>query len=138
MWLEDIPGTGTNWYLILPNVCGVRPDGTPFCGVAIKLHHGVAISFDGRVVRHCTTVSKPDGDDKGYVTRTSGDTQFENTLYGMFTAAKEKILRAGRSGCGNHYYPMEPNTPKGNVPKRRRRNNRNENKKRRKAKELKK
>lgn len=130
VWLEDCPGKGTNWYFILPNLCGVRPDGTPFSGVAVKLGYGVAISWDGRVVRHCTSVSKPDGDQNGFV---DGNKKFKNTLYGMFTAAKEKIVRAGRTGCSIHYIPR-PRTDSSKVDntkrKRQQRNKKNKKKQR--------
>ena len=106
VWTEDVPGCGKNWYFILPNVYGRRPqvrradgcrvDGAEFRGLAIKLTHGVAISWDGRVIRHCTSLSRPDGMDGERV----GDYErqsFRNYLYGTFTAGKEKVVQAGRT-----------------------------------------
>jgi hypothetical protein len=63
----------------------------------VKLAHGVAISWDGRVIRHCTSLSQPDGPDGGRV----GDEQntFENHIYGTFTSAKERVFQAGRLLC---------------------------------------
>ncbi|KAI2493084.1 hypothetical protein MHU86_21468 [Fragilaria crotonensis] len=80
---------GENWYFIMPNVEGKRPNGTKFTGLAIKLGHGIAISWDGRIVRHCTSVSCPDGLDSGYVGVAKDSTSFVNTLYGVFTCAKK-------------------------------------------------
>ncbi len=56
------------------------------------------ISWDGRVIRHCTSLSQPDGPGGGRV----GDGRrkpFENHLYGTFTAAKERVVQAGRLSC---------------------------------------
>lgn len=94
VWTEEMQGLGANWFFILPNLHGTRPDGRPFAGVAIRLSHGVAISWDGRVIRHCTSLSMPDGIDG----RRVGDGRycFKNNLYGSFTAAKERIVQAGR------------------------------------------
>ena len=58
---------GTNWFLVLPNIYGVRPnpDGHEwirFEGLAIRITNGVSIvSWDGRDIRHCTSLSEPDG-----------------------------------------------------------------------------
>lgn len=96
VWTEEVPGKGSNWYFIMPNVYGTRADGTPFRGLVVRLYHGVAISWDGRLVRHCTSVSRPDGDEGAEVS-SGGRQQFDNHLYGTFTACKEKIVRAGRA-----------------------------------------
>jgi hypothetical protein len=95
VWTEEMPGKASNWYFIMPNVFGTRADGKPFSGLAVRLYHGVAISWDGRVLRHCTSVSKPDGEDKAEVF-SGGGQRFDNHLYGTFTACKEKVVRAGR------------------------------------------
>jgi hypothetical protein len=92
-WLEEYPGMASNWYFILPNVYGTLPDGSgTFNGIAIKLRHGTAISWDGRLIRHCTSVARPDG--PGGCLAGSGE--HINHLYGTFTAAKEKIVECGR------------------------------------------
>lgn len=58
-----------NWYFVLPNLIGFNEDGTVFQGLAIRLHHGIAIAWDGRVLRHCTSrtegVRDPAGADVG-------------------------------------------------------------------------
>ena len=108
MWTEEVLGLGQNWYFVLPNVQGLRPDGkAKFRGMAVKLGHGVGISWDGRVIRHCTSVSCPDGKECGYVARRR-ESPFRNYLYGTFTSAKEKIVGAGRAGCGERYRPGRP------------------------------
>ena len=111
VWLEEMLGRGENWFFVLPNVHGVRPiwvgkvkKWIPFHGVAVKLGHGVAISWDGRKIRHCTSVSCPDGMEAGFVAG-GNDSSFQNHLYGVFTAAKEKIVRAGRAACAATYRP---------------------------------
>jgi hypothetical protein len=72
----------------------MKPNGQPFAGIAIKLRHGVAISWDGRIIRHCTSLSKPDG--VGGKLVGDGRNRFVNHLYGTFTAAKERVVQAGR------------------------------------------
>ena len=64
--------------------------------MAVKLGHGVAISCDSRVIRHCTSASHPDGMERGRVNEVK-DSHFKNHLYGTFNAAKEKIVRMGRA-----------------------------------------
>ena len=92
VWTEELRGCGANWFFIMPNLHGVRPDGVPFAGVAIRLSHGVAISWDDRIICHCTSLSKPDGPDGNRV----GEGRHRNHLYGTFTAAKERVVNAGR------------------------------------------
>lgn len=50
VWAEQRPGQASNWYFVLPNV---TYNGS--MGVAIMLHHGVVISWDGQKVYHCTS-----------------------------------------------------------------------------------
>ncbi|KAI2509978.1 hypothetical protein MHU86_4404 [Fragilaria crotonensis] len=58
VWTEEVPGRGANFFFVLPNVYGTKPDGrSTFSGMAVRLGHGVAISWNGRVIRHCTSVS---------------------------------------------------------------------------------
>jgi hypothetical protein len=103
VWTEDFPGCGADWFFVLPNEHGLKPDGvTKFRGLAVKLGHGVAISWDGRVIRHCTSVSHPDGMECGRVGEVR-DSHFRIHLYGKFTAAKEKIVRTGRAKSASDY-----------------------------------
>ena len=81
-------------FFVMPNLHGRGPDGAPFAGVAIRLTHGVAISWDGRIIRPCTSLSKPDGD--GVKSKRVGEGRHRNHLYGTFTAAKERVVNAGR------------------------------------------
>ena len=61
IWVEEEVGSASNWYFILPNV---QYEG---CGVAVKLFHGCAISWDGLIIKHCTSITttsmKENGDD---------------------------------------------------------------------------
>ena len=66
LWGEEFRGRGTNWFLVLPNIYGLRPDPDGhewirFEGLAIRITDGVFISWDGRDIRHCTSLSEPDG-----------------------------------------------------------------------------
>ena len=86
VWTETIPGAAKNWYFIMPNVVGVDEAGNNFHGLAVKLTHGVAISWDGRVLRHCTSLcAEP----------SASDGEEQNLLFGSFTAAKFRVLQAG-------------------------------------------
>ena len=80
VWTESSPGSAKNWYFILPSVYGETPTGEPFSGLAIELSHGIAIQWDGRVVRHCTSIMQ---------------TQESNHVYGTFCAAKTKLVDFG-------------------------------------------
>ena len=80
IWTEDISGSTEGWYFVLPNVHGKRAGGGGlFDGLAIRLSHGVLISWDGRLVRHGTFVM----DRKGHV-------------YGTFYPAKKAIVEHGQ------------------------------------------
>ena len=80
VWTESCPGLAENWYFILPTVYGETPTGEPFSGLAIELSHGVAIQWDGRVIRHCTSMMH---------------TPKSNHVYGTFCAAKSKLVDFG-------------------------------------------
>ena len=95
VWTEELRGHGENWFFVMPNLYSKHPDGKPFAGVAIRLTHGVAISWDGRIIRHCTSLSEPDGPDGKRVG--AGEGGHGNHLYGTFTAAKERVVSAGRT-----------------------------------------
>ncbi|KAI2512011.1 hypothetical protein MHU86_2299 [Fragilaria crotonensis] len=124
VWTEEVRGLGKNWYFVIPSVCGLRPGTkTKFSGMAVKLGHGVAISWDGRVIRHCTSVSCPDGMERGFVARKRGS-PFRNYLYGTFTAAKEKIVEAGRAACAEAFCPGKPSPVKAVVDRKKRPNRR--------------
>ncbi|KAI2512275.1 hypothetical protein MHU86_2151 [Fragilaria crotonensis] len=92
VWTEEVPGKAANWFFVMPNLFG-NNNGAPFNGVAVKLYHGTAISWDGRVIRHCTSLTCPDGTGKPYG---GGDHPTLNHVYGTFSAAKERIVNAGR------------------------------------------
>jgi hypothetical protein len=111
VWTEEHPGVAKGWYFILPNVYGRRLDGSSFAGVAIKLHHGTAISWDGRVVRHCTSITMPDGIDGRSPLDSHRKRDFANHVYGTFTAAKERIVQAGRKFAAATASMSEVNAP---------------------------
>ena len=56
--------------------------------------NGVSISWDARDIRHCTSVSEPDGESAD--DWAGGVQQTENHLYGTFTAAKDRVVEVGR------------------------------------------
>jgi hypothetical protein len=56
VWTETKGDAASNWYFVLPSVL-LRRDGVTYQGVAIKLFHGIAIAWDGRVVRHGTSIT---------------------------------------------------------------------------------
>lgn len=81
VFTEDIPGSTKNWYFVLPNVYGKRSGtGKVYNGVAIKLTHGTMISWDGRLIRHCTSMSD----------RAPGC-----HVYGTFFGAKTSVVHYG-------------------------------------------
>ena len=102
LWGEEVPGRGTNWYLVMPNIHGRRPGANfawvPFAGLAIMITNGVSISWDGRDIRHCTSVLEPDGPPVGESADDWAGSvqQTANHLYGTFSAAKERVVEVGR------------------------------------------
>ena len=82
IWTEDHPGSTDDWYFVLPNMKGKFP-GTEreYNGIAIKLSDGVLIGWDGRLIRHGTSVV---GSRVG-------------NIYGTFFAAKTRIIQYGMS-----------------------------------------
>ena len=61
VWVEERKDTATNWYFIMPNV---RLNGK--LGVVIQLFHGCVISWNGRLIKHCTSVTSTGGDNNVY------------------------------------------------------------------------
>jgi hypothetical protein len=82
IWTEDYPGSTEEWYFVLPNMKGKFP-GTDreYAGIAIKLSDGVLIGWDGRLIRHGTSMV---GERVG-------------NIYGNFFAAKTRIIQYGMS-----------------------------------------
>ncbi|KAI2514182.1 hypothetical protein MHU86_75 [Fragilaria crotonensis] len=80
IWTEERSGTTKSWYFVLPNMNGTFPDSErEYYGIAIKLTHGVLISWDGRLIRHCTSVMSRHG----------------GNVFGTFFAAKTKVIKYG-------------------------------------------
>ena len=80
IWTEDYPGSTGQWYFVLPNMKGKFP-GTDreYNGIAIKLSDGVLIGWDGRLIRHGTSMV---GSRVG-------------NMYGTFFTAKTQIIQYG-------------------------------------------
>ena len=56
-WIERYPGTAKNWYLVFPNMI-VYENGVEYHGLRIELCDGAVVEWDGRVMKHCTTVTE--------------------------------------------------------------------------------
>ena len=67
VYTEEIPGMAYGWHFVMPNLRGTKEDGTQFNGVAVRLHHGTAISCNDRLIRNCTSLSRPDGKEGSFV-----------------------------------------------------------------------
>ncbi|KAI2510623.1 hypothetical protein MHU86_3734 [Fragilaria crotonensis] len=81
IWTEDNPGSTKEWYFVLPNVFGKKSGtGKVYNGMAIRLTHGVLISWDGRLIRHCTSMMQREKNCH---------------VYGTFFAAKSSIVTFG-------------------------------------------
>ena len=92
VWTESIPeNEGQKWYFVLPNVIGKRHDDTTYEGVAIQLEHGVAISWDGRRIKHCSF----------YVENSKHPYNF---LYGTFCGSKYNLINLGLDGKGQVFH----------------------------------
>lgn len=61
IWVEEKPNTASNWFFILPNV-SYRGS----IGVAIEIVHGRCIIWDGKKVRHLTSVTEVGVDNNVY------------------------------------------------------------------------
>lgn len=58
VWTEEMPGLASNWQLVMvPNLHGISDNRKLFNDVTIKLCQGSAISWDGQVIMHCTSLS---------------------------------------------------------------------------------
>lgn len=57
VWVELIRGASTNWFFVMPNVL-VRYEGVTYQGLAIQLFSGCTIAWDGRIIRHATTITE--------------------------------------------------------------------------------
>ena len=55
IWQELIPSMASGWRFVLPNVV-IRYNDETYNGVAINLSHGTSICWDGRQIRHGTTI----------------------------------------------------------------------------------
>ena len=55
IFAESKPYTTRGWYFTLPNVLVKFQDRT-YHGLALKLNHGACVHWDGRIIRHGTSV----------------------------------------------------------------------------------
>jgi hypothetical protein len=62
-------------------------EGKSYDGVLVRLRHGRSISWDGRVIRHCTSVTNLGVGDNGEA----------NHVFGWFHAAKNKLINNARN-----------------------------------------
>lgn len=85
IWTEQIVGDAKNWFFVLPNI-QVHDAEKTYDGVAIQLFHGVAISWDGRLIRHGT--SKTDLGNAG------------NHTHGWFWSANGRMVNGGGISSG--------------------------------------
>jgi hypothetical protein len=61
IWVEKLRGVAGNWYFVMPNISINESK-----GVVVRLRHGVAISWDGRKIRHCSSVTDIGDDNNVY------------------------------------------------------------------------
>ena len=54
-----IPLSFQELVFVMPNIFGIDGIGNQFLGLAVKLSHGVAICWDGRLVLHTSLCSVP-------------------------------------------------------------------------------
>ena len=83
VWSESKPGQATSWYFVFPNF-RCSKDGRVYHGLVVKPCHGAAISWDGRLVRHCTSIP-----DRGCP---------DNSLFSNFYAGCGSIIQKMTSG----------------------------------------
>ena len=88
MWTELEPGKASNWFFILPNIV-VMYNRKLYGGLVITLSHGTSISWDGRLVRHCTSITYP-----GRLTPSTNTVPTQpNHVFGTFWAAKSMVIK---------------------------------------------
>lgn len=56
IWVERKPGTAKNWFLCFPNMM-VEYHGKTYYGLRIQLFDGAVVEWDGRLMKHFTTVT---------------------------------------------------------------------------------
>ena len=54
IWSEDIPNRAQKWRFIFPNISINGSD-----GLVVIIRNGLSLSFDGKVIRHCTAKCDP-------------------------------------------------------------------------------
>ena len=59
VYAEKDPGNAKDWNFVYPNIL-IKYNGRTYNGLTVRLSHGVAMLFDGRVIRHCTSIHELD------------------------------------------------------------------------------
>ena len=57
IWVERKPGTARNWFLCFPNM-QIKYQGRIYQGLRIQLFDGAVVEWDGRAMKHFTTVTE--------------------------------------------------------------------------------
>lgn len=78
IFVEKEPGMAKDWLFVLPNVVQTHKPSTSF---AIQLFHGCSISWDGRVIRHCTA----------YTDVGKGNSTYGNFFGGKFYKKRKRV-----------------------------------------------
>lgn len=76
VFVEVIPGLAKNWYLCFPNM-EIQTQGKVFYGLRIKLCHGAIVNWDGRVMKHFTSIT---------------ETGHGNHVYGYFFCPSTRLI----------------------------------------------
>ena len=87
IWTETSPNTTEGWYFVLPNVL-IKKDDRSYMGLCIRLFHGVSIMWDGRIIRHGTSLHSTTPNSDGT----------PNYTMGWFWGTNTKIISTGRNG----------------------------------------
>lgn len=98
VWTELKCDNAGNWTFVFSNVKFFY-EGTLYVGLIVKLHHGAAMSWDGRFMRHCSSIPHVNENNEGYFNENNdkhvnGDSVPDrlNHVFGTFWAAKVKPI----------------------------------------------
>jgi hypothetical protein len=107
VWTELQCDNVGNWTFVSSNVKFFY-EGTLYVGLIVKLHHGAAMSWDGRFMRHCSSIPHVNGNNEGYFNgnndkHVNGDSVPDrlNHVFGTFWAAKVKPIEKAMEIMGS-------------------------------------
>jgi hypothetical protein len=107
IWAERQPGTACNWNLMFTNMT-ITHEGRAYKGLKIELCHGAVVQWDGRVMKHCTSMTKINGENVEAEVSEEGDDAC-NRVYGCFFAPSGKLVSQAVGGVGGvHPYRRIP------------------------------